>query len=244
MPKTEPKRGVVLVDWDNTLRAGFTVTAWAEYLAGRDLFSALPTIVTLFDRFRNDASYDYEVFCGEMAAAYAEGLAGQSRDKVLTAAASFVRVDNHHVFGFVRSLCEYFAERQLSVIVLSGAPEEPLTQYASTLGFELAGALRLEVEDGRYTGHVIENCGLSHSKHDAVVRVSSLKDVVVALGDSLSDMPLLNAASVGFVVRGAAHHSVPAGPRLFPFDSDSDPSFVVEFVKQRLADIRALPKRD
>lgn len=238
MSKTEPKRGVVLADWDNTLRAGFTVTAWAEFLAGRGLFSALPTIVELFDRFRNDTSYDYEIFCEEMAATYADGLAGQSRGGVLAAAASFVQVDAQHLFGFARSLCEFFVERQLSVIVLSGAPEEPLTEYASTLGFELAGALRLEVEEGLYTGNVIENCGLSNTKHDAVVRVSTTNDVVIALGDSLSDMPLLDAARVGFVVRGAAHHSVPVGPSLFPFGSDSDPSFVVAFVRQRLENIR------
>ena len=232
MSKQEQKRDVVLADWDNTLRAGFTVTAWTEFLAGRGLFSALPTILQRFDRFLNDRSADYEVFCKDMEIAYAAGLAGQPGEEVAAAAASFVAADSKNIFRFVRPLCEYFADRQLSIIVISGAPEEPLKQYARTLGFELGGALRLEVRDGFYTGQVIENCGLSKIKSEAVSRVSAENDGVVALADSLSDMPLLDAARCRFVVGGAPHHAVPVGPNLLSFASDDDPDLVLQHVRR------------
>lgn len=231
MSKQKQKRDVVLADWDNTLRAGFTVIEWTEFLAGRGLFSALATILQQFDRILNDRSYDYEVFCKDMETAYAEGLAGQPREEVAAAAAAFVAADSKNIFRFVRPLCEHFTGRQLSIVVISGAPEEPLTEYARTLGFELGGALRLEVRDGFYTGRVIENCGLSKIKSEAVSRVSAESDVVVALADSLSDMPLLDAARCRFVVGGAPHHAVPVGPNLLSFDSDSDPDFVLQFVR-------------
>jgi len=232
MSKREQKRHVVLADWDNTLRAGFTVIAWTEFLASRGLFSALPTILQRFSRFLNDRSYDYEVFCKDMEIAYAEGLAGQPREEVATAAVSFVAADGKNIFRFVRPLCEHFAGRHLSMIVISGAPEEPLTQYAKTLGFELGGALRLDVRDGFYTGQVIENCGLSKIKSEVVSRVSMQNDVAVALADSLSDMPLLDAARCRFVVGGAPHHAVPVGPNLLSFDSDSDPDLVLQLVRR------------
>jgi phosphoserine phosphatase len=234
MSTAEIKRKVVLVDWDNTLRRSYTVLAWTEFLAGRGLFSTRHTILERWDHFHAAKSYKYEVFCRDMADAYAAGLAGQTREVVLAAAAAFVDADMENIFRFVRPLCELFAEQHMAVIVISGAPEVPLAQYASALGLEIGGALCLESQEGRYTGRWLENCGLSASKQDAVARVSASSDVVMAFGDSDSDMPLLAAAQFRFLVRGATHHSVPNDPSLCEFDSDSDPSVVLAMVRQCL----------
>jgi phosphoserine phosphatase len=234
MSTTEIKRKVVLVDWDNTLRRSYTVLAWTEFLAGRGLFSTRHAIIEGWDHFHADKSYKYEVFCRDMADAYAAGLAGKTREAVLAAAAAFVEADMENIFRFVRPLCELFAEQHMAVIVISGAPEVPLAQYASALGLEIGGALCLESQEGRYTGRWLDNCGLSASKQDAVARVSASSDVVMAFGDSDSDMPLLAAAQFRFLVRGATHDSVPNVPSLCEFESDSDPSVVLAIVRQCL----------
>jgi phosphoserine phosphatase len=191
---TTVKRKVVLVDWDNTLRRDYTVRSWSEFLADRGLFSNRHAIADGWDRFHADKSYTYATFCRDMADVYAAGLAGKTRDAVLAAAAAFVHDDMENVFRFVQPLSELFAEEHMAVIVVSGAPEVPLAQYASALGLEIGGALCLEVQEGRYTGRWLENCGLSASKRDAVARVLASSDVVMAFGDSESDIPLLYAA--------------------------------------------------
>jgi phosphoserine phosphatase len=193
--------------------------------------------MALWDRFHTDKSYKYEVFCGDMADAYAAGLAGKSNDEVLAAAAAFVHDDMVNIFRFVRPVCGLFSELDIAVIVISGAPEVPLTQYASVLGLEIAGALCLETHQGRYTGRWLENCGLSESKQGAVARVSASSNVIMAFGDSGSDMPLLDAARFRFLVRGATHHFVPNDPSLCEFHSDSDPRVVLEIVSQCLSRI-------
>jgi phosphoserine phosphatase len=173
-----------------------------------------------------------------MADAYADGLAGRSHEKVFAAGASFIRADNNRIFPFVSALWAYFNEQNLTVIVLTGAPEEPMKHYADAVGFELGGALRLEVKSGSYTGAIIENCGLYDAKRAAVQQVAQDDNVVLAFGDSVSDLPLLESASVGFVVLGGVHKSVPIGPNLVTFDASQEPSAVAQLVKRRVAEVK------
>jgi phosphoserine phosphatase len=179
---------IVLVDWDNTFRKGFTVITWVEFLAESGLFSELDTIRATVDEFQRGA-LAYEAFCNRMALAYAVGLAGQLESDVFAAGASFVAADSAQLFSFVAPLCAYLVERNFKVIVVSGAPEELLKHYAKAVDFELGGALHLEVKSGRYTGGIVENCGLSDEKEAAVGRLSKSNEVVAAMGDSTSDLP-------------------------------------------------------
>jgi HAD superfamily phosphoserine phosphatase-like hydrolase len=236
MAETTSRRRVVLADWDNTLCEGFTLSAWAEFLAARRLFGTVRTVRNLLDTFQH-GSFSYEEFCRRMAEAYADGLAGRSHGEVLEAGAAFIRSDNRRVFRFVRALWAYFDEHDLKVVVLTGAPEEPLKHYADAIGFELGGALRLQVKRGFYTGNIVENCGLYDSKQAAVKRVEQNDEVVIAFGDSVSDLPLLNSAPIGFVVTGAAHNSLPFGPHLIAFDSKLEPMSVTQLVKRRVAEV-------
>jgi phosphoserine phosphatase len=172
-----------------------------------------------------------------MADAYADGLAGRAQKEVLAAGATFIRSDKRRLFKFVRHLWAYFEEQGLNVVVLTGAPEEPLKHYADAVGFELGGALRLQIKEGFYTGAIVENCGLYEAKQAAARRVSADNDVAIAFGDSVSDLPLLNAAPVGFVVLGATHTSIPLGPHLFAFAAKRDPRSIARFVKRRVSEV-------
>jgi phosphoserine phosphatase len=187
---------VVLADWDNTLCAGFTVVPWAEFLEAAGLFRGARTLRTLLD-----APHDaYDTFCRDMAEAYAAGIAGVSESDVRAAAKTFVTNDTIRLFSFVRDLFAYFAECGLPTIVVTGAPDEPMREYAATLGFSLARTLQLEVQQGCYTGGIACNSGLCEEKRATVSSIVSGRDVVMAFGDSPADVPLWETAAVGFIV--------------------------------------------
>jgi len=205
-----------------------------EFLADRGVFGALTDIRATVERFRQGA-LPYEEFCRRMADAYASALAGQAQSAISATASSFVASDSRELFSFVSPLCSYLAEQNVRVIVVSGAPEEPLKQYANAIGFELGGALRLKIENGCYTGGISENCGLGGEKEAAVRRLALSREVAAAMGASTSDLPLLEAAPVGFVVLGAIHNSVPSGPNFVPFNSGIDPTALLQSVKRHLA---------
>lgn len=227
------RRKIALVDWDNTFRKGFTVEAWVEFLAGTGLFSELVAIKATVEQFRRGA-IEYEPFCRKMAEIYAAGLVGQALSDISEAGASFVAADNQ-LFDFVAPLCAYLAEQDIKVIVVSGAPEDSLKHYAKSVGFELGGALRLVSNGRQYTGGIAENCGLAEEKEGAVARLTRSNEVVIAMGDAESDRPLLKVATVGFVVLGAKHDSVPTDPSFVRFESESDPRSVIELVKRHLS---------
>ena len=215
---------VVLADWDNTLRSGFTVISWTEFLEPSGLFDGARTLRTRLERFRRDGG-DYDQFCEEMAEAYATGLAGRRQSDIIAAAKAFVSADRD-VLGFVPGLLTYFRGRRLPVVVITGAPGDLMREYAATAGFLLGGTLELEVRDGVYTGTVAQNSGLHKNKADAVSRLAEENAVVFAFGDAPADRPLLDAADIScLVLTGAYSHE------LFPSEIVRiDPASTVEAV--------------
>lgn len=225
---------VVLVDWDNTLRAGFTVVPWTQFLESSGLFGGASRLREMLESF-NPASDDYDAFCERMALAYAAGLVGRSQADVLEAAKAFVKADNS-IFNFARHLLAYLEGEGFSVIVISGAPDELMHEYAEAVGFSLAGTLQLETASGSYTGEVLHNSGLSERKAQAVRAIAEHRSVAMAFGDSTADFPLFDAASVGFLVRRGRESSVQFPARLVRIDPESPADEVIGLVKKAIAE--------
>jgi phosphoserine phosphatase len=235
MDEAAPRR-VVLADWDNTLSAGFTQVRWVEYLDSRNLFRAATAVRGLTADYLS-GSLEYEDFCDEMGKAYAAGLAGRSPSEIVAAARQFVKHDRP-MFPFVRELWRLFEAEALAVTVISGAPAEILDQYAGTIGFDVGGALQPEIKNQRYTGHLLENVGLREYKLAAVQRMISNSSVVIALGDAVSDLPLLEVASVACVVVGSQTRCSPFVPGIVPIDPADKPAKLADQLRQALAQRR------
>jgi phosphoserine phosphatase len=223
---------VVLADWDNTLYAGFTAKRWVEFLESRNLFSNGSCMKELFQKFIK-RSLGYETFCCEAAHAYGVGIAGRLQSDIAEAARLFVASDRG-VFPFVSDLWRLFEAEGLKVIVISGAPSEVLHVHAKAIGFEVGGALQLEIKELRYTGRVLENAGLGESKLAAVQRVITNCTISLGMGDANSDLPLLRDASVACVVLGSQRHSSPFVPGIVPLDPE-DPQTGLHQVRLALA---------
>lgn len=177
-----------------------------------------------------------------MASAYATGIVGTAHHDVVMAARTFVNNDTR-VFPFVHDLFLYLARTGLEVVVVTGGPDEPMQQYATSLGFSLAGTLQLEIRNGFYTGGVFRNTGLCEKKRETVGSVVKDRTVAVAFGDSDADVPLWKAAKadsgIGFIVVGNTQPLLP-GLELVPIDPASSGEDVVKLVSQSVAQHRDL----
>jgi len=114
------------------------------------------------------------------------------------------------------------ANEDIDVEIISGCPSEILTAYIELLGHGRARGLSIAEEDGAYTGRIIINHASSEGKKIAVEEIADGNPVLLAAGDSQSDLPLFDRASIKLVFGNpqllssdpSALHLDPFGPAI------------------------------
>ncbi|MFN8620024.1 MAG: haloacid dehalogenase-like hydrolase [Chloroflexota bacterium] len=190
---------VALLDWDNSLHPGFTLGPWLHALARDDHEAAAGR---RFDAAR--AAYDagtlpYDDFAGlaeELYTALADGRPVAELDAL---AASFVRSDR--LRPGTTDLVAALLARDVRPMLISGAPIEVLRAHATTLGIapEDVTGWRLAGDGDRYVGRLASgNTARGGSKAAIVAElVAAGATIVLGLGDSSADRPLIEAARIG-----------------------------------------------
>jgi phosphoserine phosphatase len=216
VPKTAWPR-VALLDLDNTLRAGWSMRDWVEWLAGDGIPNAdqcLERIDAAFQAF-GEGALNHDELSNQTAQAYASMMKGKEQATVRELAEDFA-AGEIGVHAFVAPLISRLESLTVAPIIVSGAPVELVSEYASILGVEEFFGLALGVDaKGRFDGSIVSNPGLASAKRRVTGEVrAQLRTVVLALGDSESDMPMLNTA----------------GHRVVVGDLSSDPEWLPESV--------------
>jgi phosphoserine phosphatase len=194
-------RRVALMDWDNTIRQGWTIRDWACYLAEQNLLQAeaVSNVEGVIERY-TAGHCGYTQMANTVLKVFAEGLRGQSADAVAAQAPSFIEEDGDRLFPFAEEALHEFRARGLALIVISGAPEEVLDAAARQYGFaEVRGSV-FNVKDGEYVGTVKHNRATVGGKETAIAPLLGTALAVLAIGDSEADIPLLEQARVKVIV--------------------------------------------
>lgn len=191
---------LALLDWDNCLRRGFTLYDWAFYLARHDQFDRsdagrLRQLLQLYSK----GEIGYEELSHIGPETYARGMSGTAVFDVQNLAARFVAEDRA-VFPFALPLVRTLIERDLETIVISGAPTELLQQYQQQFNWSRVYGIEISQENRRYSNSLLQNPATPSGKRELADTVSANRDVAVGLGDSISDLPLLDLASCRIVV--------------------------------------------
>jgi len=193
---------IALSDWDLTFSKDFTIKPWVEFLASRNFFNPkelnnIKCYFKKFDKFR----IPYEDLCTKVGFSYCRGLKGQTRHQITEAAKSFCSSGNLQLYSFAHKAIFSLHARGIEVVVITGAPVEPLRVFSSRFKFKLVGGLIPKISpQNYYTGELLINSGISIEKERLVKRVTKNRKVVIAFGDSESDLPLINPAQLGIMV--------------------------------------------
>jgi phosphoserine phosphatase len=133
---------------------------------------------------------------------YARELAGWSLQQAAPLVQQFVAdVDRLRVFAWTAPVLRSLVADGVRPVVVSGAPHEILVEHAERLGLagvEVHGLTLRAGPDGRFTGDLAANLGTDAGKRDLLQHVSG--PVVLGVGDSVSDLPLLQGARRQLVV--------------------------------------------
>jgi HAD superfamily phosphoserine phosphatase-like hydrolase len=188
-------------DWDGTLRPGASMRKWTQYLE---------SVHALKPGVYDDSERGYEAYlAGELTHdalvqvtvdLYAYGLEGREAALVRAHGEQFVAEDSKDVVPFAAHLLHGLRSDGVVTAIVSGSPTEILYPHAARLGIDAVFCTELEVVDGIYTGAVVNNGGIASAKQRVADGLGDRYEIVLALGDSLSDLPLLRAARVAVVV--------------------------------------------
>ena len=197
------EHALALLDWDGTLRPGFTILDWTDFLVERAVVdpAVSASIQSLVARYRA-GDLGYEQLATQSGSALASGLGGVATNLVHRLAGVFAQRDAPRLQPFTSALIDLLERHRARVVVISGAPEEPLQAHGKRLGISVVRGLRLEARTGIYTGRVAENPGTGNAKQVLIHQLlaSGAMPVLLAMGDSVADLPLFAVARVRVVM--------------------------------------------
>lgn len=111
-----------------------------------------------------------------------------------------------------RTLVQTMRARGAWTALVSGGFVPFTDRVRAALGFDLAQANRLEIQDGRVTGRLLRPLRDSGSKRAMLERLACVRRLAraetLAVGDGANDLPMLRAAGLGVAFR--AHPAVRA----------------------------------
>ena len=193
-----------LFDWDGTLREGYTLFEWIEFLRQRgEILSA--QMLRCHDRLVEDyrcGRISHDVLARESCLNYENGIRGTEIMRYERLRAAYHPYDRSRQLTFAPELFKWLRKKKIYPIVVTGAPVDMIGAYFSEYGIDEAYGHRLEVRDGRLTGKALENCGFHKEKKVKELAARFGGPPVLAAGDSDSDLPLLLAAGTALVVGG------------------------------------------
>lgn len=211
--------GYALLDWDNTLRRGFTITAWTKYLCDKKAIKE-ETYNKLLRQF--ELHQAKKISYGQLATSttevYAQALTGIDLITIENLAHSFCLEDTD-VFSYTDKLFDSFKKKRIDTVIISGSPEIVLLQYAKRFGFSEIYGMDVELVDGKYTGKVKQDFGAEKNLIVSKICHERKRMPVIAFGDSTSDEPLLSAAQYGYLLDWKHKAVVLNGQEIAPLSS-------------------------
>jgi phosphoserine phosphatase len=198
----------ILLDWDGTLRPGFLIMDWAEYLAHHGEID--PGVL---DGMRNTVAMlssgqiDYAESAAQIPVLYGRAVRGREEARHRALARSYVEADEFTgpITPAGRRLLAFAGGLQgARGVVISGGPVAVLERFVQNFGIADVRATVPTVSSGVFTGEIVDNFATVAGKTAAVQAVAAAHHILLAAGDSESDLPILRAA----------HHRVTFGRHL------------------------------
>ena len=196
-------KNLALLDWDGTLRKGFTIKAWIAFLVKANLFDhgVEYSLWKLFDDYANN-KLSHDELSQLTAELYASALKGLREIDVSLAANRFLEEDKSFLNSFSIPLFSFLKENSISMAIISGAPIEVIRVYQKMFDFDEFFALECETKNEVYSGNVKVNIGTYKEKSKVISYLASTNryNFYMSMGNSKSDIPLFTATTINVIV--------------------------------------------
>ena len=191
-----------IFDWDNTVRSGFTLFQWIDFLCKKNLLSEKlrEERRRLMDEYKAHR-ITHDTFAHLSCDAYAAELKGVKESYIDNLLDEYIEQDRNSIFPFAGEVFSLLTEHNIDIIIVSGAPERILKRYAPVFGIKEVYAVSEQVKDGIFTGEIKSNAGYKKKKIVEKLMSRYGKEPILGFGDSESDVPILEAAKHGIRIQ-------------------------------------------
>lgn len=188
-----------LFDWDNTVRNGYTLFSWIDFLCGQSILKPgfQSEIEVVKKQYRNH-TITHDQYADIACSRYAKALKGVPFSTINRALSIYMAEDRKCLFHNIGTLFDMLHERGIDIIIISGAPEIIVSKYKAEFNLRSIYAFREETLNKNFTGNV--ECNFGFNKEEQVLKViDEYHDYpYMAFGDSDSDVPMLKKATYPF----------------------------------------------
>ena len=231
----ELREAAAVLDWDGTLRKGYEILDWTNFLDENGKFhreAAVRQRELVSNYLAGRIPYAQAVF--DVGVIYAEGVAGQKVGETMALAAQFAKIDKA-IFRFTPGFFEILRETNLKIILISNTPQVMLDEYGRRFGLTEVYGLQVDQKAGLWANRVIINPGLSEVKRRIVAQLVGKYNIILGMGDTHEDAPLLEAARIRLFLKPESKPNIriPEVPELQVVDENS----VIETVEAALPKI-------
>lgn len=191
----------VIFDWDNTVRNGYTLYSWVDFLCNNSIIN--PDFKYELNQIKEQYyqnHFTHDEYAKKACSLYAKSLMGLSFESVNNVVLDYMDYDRECLFKGIVPLFELFYDMNIDVIILSGAPSIILENYRTEFHLKSIFAFKEQVLHGVFTGDV--ECNHGFDKKSKVLELEKKYNSFpyMAFGDSESDVPMLECADHAFYI--------------------------------------------
>ncbi len=194
-------KNYALFDWDNTIRTGYTLYSWIDYLRERNILS--DSVYHEIDDVRQQYAHgliSHDQYASSACRKYAKSLSGVSEDQISVALSQYMPRDRECLFANIGDIFDILNKNNIEIIVISGAPAIIVGNYAEEFHIQRVFAFKEGTYNGIFTGEVEYNYGFDKTGVVKEIMQNYGKRPLFAFGDSTSDIPMLETAIFAYCI--------------------------------------------
>ena len=192
-----------LLDWDNTLRKGFTLFDCIDFFIKKNACAIeLKSEIDCYIADYSKGVFNHDELAKMCCDAFSRSLAAKNTISIGRIFSQYFSYDKEKLFAFVPGLFQLMRNYGIKPIIISGAPGNVIKKYQSEFGIYRIYSYEMQTSNKRYTGATKFNYGYSKEKIvDALVK--KYGKPIFGMGDSYSDISLLTAAEHSVLIADA-----------------------------------------
>ncbi len=189
-----------LLDWDNTLRKGYGIFSWCNFLVEKAIIDKTSLYkINLIRQKYESGLMSHDDFAKTACEIFANYLQGISVKKLAALEKEFIDIFKKDVFSFSRGILDCLENNNYKIIIVSGAPKSLIKQCITDNKNVIVFGLEFEKHNNKYTGLVKRNYGFD--KHEIVdLLIAKYGKPSIAFGDSSSDIYMLNESEKSILI--------------------------------------------